>query len=244
MLREKEIRSFFSNQTFTTNDLKDFYSNYDENLPMGTLRWRIYYLKKRGIIKSVKRGLYELGEEIKFYPEISKELKRIHRKIEKNFPYVEFCIWESEWLNNFMVHQPISNYIFVEVENFAAFSVFEHLYMSEKNVFIFPKKSEINYYINNKKKSIIVNKLISEAPIESVEGVSVPKIEKIIVDLFANTNVLKTYQGKEKKNIIENIFSQYTINLSTLERYAKKKGLRDEIYAFIEETSITLENKI
>ena len=54
-----------------------------------------------------------------------------------------------------------------------------------------------NYlYLSNTKPVVVKNK-VSEAPTESVEGVKVPSLEMILVDLFCDKRLFKAYQGNE-----------------------------------------------
>src|SRR5690606_536627 len=96
-------------------------------------------LKKDGIISAPSRGIYELGSNTPFEPNISTGLKRIFNKVKREFPYITFCIWDTSWLNDFMRHQPFKHYIVVEVEKDAAESVFAFLTETIKNVFFNPE---------------------------------------------------------------------------------------------------------
>ena len=54
------IEEFKGRESFTRDDLFDFYRQYEPDLKEGTFGWRIYELKDKNIIRSLKRGLYFL----------------------------------------------------------------------------------------------------------------------------------------------------------------------------------------
>jgi len=76
--------------------------------------------------------------------------------------------------------------------------------------------------------------LITDAPLQDVEQVKVPCIEKILVDLIVDTELYATYQGRDLDSIIENAFQYNTIKKDTLLRYAnrrrKKPFVKERIY--------------
>ncbi|MFH1356381.1 MAG: hypothetical protein ABII18_04525, partial [bacterium] len=55
------LNHFKSNQTFTAKDVVEFFHAHDETLPETTIHWRIYHLKKQGVIESLGRGLYKIA---------------------------------------------------------------------------------------------------------------------------------------------------------------------------------------
>ena len=119
-----EMKEQFANKPFTSKELYQFYLNYESDLKENTFRWRIYKLKRQGIMTSVKRGTYMLESKKIFTPPINLGLKRIYNKIKEQFPYIEVSIWETNWLANYMVHQPRTDNMIIEVDKDAMDSVF------------------------------------------------------------------------------------------------------------------------
>lgn len=74
---------------------------------------------------------------------IDKKLYSLYKKIKNQFPYSDMCIWETTWLNKYMVHQVISNNIIVEIDKEAASAILAFLQGSLKNVYLNPGKHEI-----------------------------------------------------------------------------------------------------
>ena len=81
-----------------------------------------------------------------------------------------------------MVHQPGRFYNLVEVEKGTTESVF--LKDTHKNVFLDPPSDILSRYVSSEKEAMIVKPLVSEAPMQNVQGVQTITIEKILVDVF------------------------------------------------------------
>src|SRR5699024_120999 len=107
---------FCEYEVFSQDDLHKFYHKYEPELKRSTLRWRIYELKKRELIKTVGRGQYTLQPKNKWEPELTDELKNIYNAIHQAFPYAEYCLWTTNWIRPFMHHIPASYSILVETE--------------------------------------------------------------------------------------------------------------------------------
>lgn len=238
-LRIDELKEVFKNRAFTSEELFKFYSKEEPDLKKSTFRWRVHRLKNDGIINSPKRGLYVTGSKRTFKPVIDKKLYSLHKKVKNQFPYSDMCIWETTWLNSHMIHQAITNNIIVEIDKEASTVAFAFLKESMKNVYLNPGKYEIENYILSGQSNVIIKNLVIESPIEDLENIQIPRIEKIIVDLFADNELFITYQGRELRNIYKEFFQKYSINQSTLNRYANRRNIRDRLITFLkEETEI------
>lgn len=223
----EKIEEYFSRgQTFTRKELYDFLElNFFPNLKETTFRWRIFELKKTNIIVSVTRGVFKLSENKKlFVPNISKQLSKISNLIKKNYNSVSYCAWSSNWLNEFSRHQATNEIVFVEVEKELVSSVFNLLIDNDfKNVYIEPDKFVTETYISENQTSIIVKSLITKSPTQFVNKIIVPKLEKILVDLFSDNKYLVAYKGYEQKIIFENAFDKYQLNLSNIINYSRRR---------------------
>lgn len=241
-LRIEAMKEYFGKMSFISKELYQFYLNYEPDLKENTFRWRIYNLKKLRIISSVKRGTYIIESRNIFSPPVNQNLKRMYKKIKEQFPYSEVSIWETNWLANYMVHQPITGNVIIEVDRDAMVSVFSFLQETKNNVFLNPNRYEVETYLLTGRNNIIVKNLLAESPIQLKDKIYVPKIEKIMVDLFTDKDLFVTYQGKELANIFEAFFESYSINQSTLNRYATKRKVKERLMNFlIEQTSIDKE---
>lgn len=75
---------------------------------------------------------------------------------------------------------------------------------------------------------IILKHLISEAPLQEIKKITIPTIEKLLVDITID---LKAYaaQQSEIKFIYENAFAKYEINKNKMKRYAYRRNRDNEV---------------
>lgn len=222
-----KIKEQFSlKQTFTRKELYDLLaSNFYPNLKETTFRWRIYDLKQSNVIVSISRRIFKRSDKKNiFVPVLDKKIIEISNLIQQNFRLINYCLWNSKWLNEFSRHQAMNEIIFVEVEKDLIKSVFNLLLDNNyNNVYIQPDKFISETYISENQSSVIVKSLITKSPIKNVNNSSVPKLEKILVDLFSERNYLVAYKGYEQKNIFENAIDTFQLNFSTLINYSRRR---------------------
>lgn len=197
-----------------------------------TINMYLSKLKKEGVINSPSRGIYVLESLTPFQPNISITLKRIFNKIKREFPYIAFCVWDTVWLNDFMRHQPFKHYVVIEVEKEAAESVFRFLTETIKNVFFNPDKEIFDRYIYNHDEVLIVKNMVSESPLIEKNKISIPALEKLLVDMLIDTTLFSAQQS-EKEFIMRSVIEKYTINRLKMRRYAVRRNREEEIDKFI-----------
>lgn len=234
-LRAREIKTYFGDKPFKSDDLYSFYKNHEPDLKKTTFRWRVYALKKAGAINTLKKGVYVTKIKKNFEPVINKRLISLFVKVRKQFPYANMCIWETSWMNNYMIHQVFSDNIILEVEKDAAAAVFAYLQGSHRDVFLNPRKHEVENYIISGQNNIIIKNLTMTSPLTKRENLVVPTIEKIMVDIFMDNELFAAYQGAELQNIYQELFKSFNINRSTLRQYANKRHVKEKLIAFLKE---------
>jgi hypothetical protein len=193
-----------------------------------------------GVLTRIGRGKFALGPRKIFVPDISNKLKNIHSKLKKQYPFLETCIWNTSVFNEFMVHQPGRFHILVEVDKDAVHSVFFFLKDSKYAVFIEPTKDLMEKYLPDEKETLIVKTLVTEAPLQKIERLNTPTLEKMLVDIFCNGIVFAAQQGAEMRNIFTEARSKYVINENRMLRYAdrrKKKEILKEYWDSIQKES-------
>jgi hypothetical protein len=189
-------------------------------------------LKKKGKLSTPSKGIYELGRISLFNPEVSGSLKKIYNKTKREFPYITFCVWDSAWLNDLMQHQPFKHYAVVEVEKDASEPVFGFLNETFKNVFLTPDEEVFNRYIQNLDDFVIVKNLVSEAPLKEVQKIVIPALEKLLVDMLADTNLFSAQQN-ETDFIMNTAMEKFAINELKMKRYALRRNRESEVEKLI-----------
>lgn len=230
-------QSFNQNAVITLNDLDSFYKKYESNLNRNTLKWRIFHLIKNGVLVRIGRGKYLIGKTIPYKPDLSKRIKSLYKVLKKKFPFAIFCIWDTIWLNEFMIHQPAKYNIIIEAERDTAHSMFNFLVSNQSNVYYNPDNTVIDNYILGKKDNIVIIDLISEAPMQEIEGITIPTLEKILIDLVSEKELYISYQGNELTNICSEVIFKYSINYDKLLRYSRRRNKEIEIRYLLDQVS-------
>ena len=137
---------FKSKNVFETANIIAFYNKLEKEVKPTAINWRIYSLVQMGILKRIGRGKFSIGKGENYVPEISPKLKTIYKKLKKEFPYLDICIWNTSALNEFMVHQPGRFYFLIEAEKEATRSVFFFLKEAKYSVFLEPTKDFFEIY--------------------------------------------------------------------------------------------------
>jgi hypothetical protein len=216
-----KLINLFSNQMFFhKSDLRNFYRDQYKELDEKTFRRILYSLVKDNIIMAVDSGTYVLSNEKalklreRFVPIFSPKLRSISDSIQTDFPYTKNLIWETRIL-------------------------YENQFTGE--VFLDPSSDIVEKYVFRTTESIIVMPLISRSPRQQVNGIPCPKLEKILVDVFADKEKFFIFQGQELVNIYETAFREYQISEKTLFWYADRRKVHQKIQEFItEKTKIQL----
>lgn len=239
----EQLKQRFTGQShITREELFDFYRSFEPDLKEATFTWRIYSLKEKNLLKSVRKGVYTLSVKPQFHPQVEPKLKDIAGKISKQFPAARYCVWSTRWLNEWMIHQPGRFLLLIEVEASATESVFYFLKDgSYKNVFFDPDDTLLERYIYEQTESIIVKTLVTKAPVKKEKKIAIPAPEKILVDLFVERKIFAPFQGSELVHIYNNLYKQYALNITKLLAYAKRRTKEQELLDFITKNTLLTE---
>lgn len=226
--------AFSALESFTTADIAAFFRKEEPEIKQMTINWRVYKMIQDSILVRTSRGHFRIGEKKSFTPILDKNLSAVAKQISKQFPFVSFSVWDSSVLNSLSQHLSDKCFYIIETEKDAVETIFHFLQEKKKAVYLNPTESIVDNYIQSESaKPFIIKNLITEAPTVSVNDVVTSSIEKILVDVYCDTNIFQAYQGNELHLIYSNAFSQYSINQGKLLRYASRRGKKEEIQNII-----------
>ncbi len=134
-----------------------------------------------------------------------------------------------------MLHIPKSSETIVGVEKCSGESVFYFVSESYKNVFLNPPSDILEKYADDSRGTIIIKNLITDSPLEKIDDVQIPNIEKINVDLILDDDLFSHYQGRDLNAIIEKAYQYNSINEDRLYRYAQRRGKQNFVKKLIEQ---------
>lgn len=217
-------------------DILELVRENDPAFREGQLKRLLTYMIETSKIEHVGRNKYRRIKDImnmaQYENRYSENALQIIDIMQKEFPMVEYRVWELTWLNEFVNHQLGCNYIFLEVENDGCEFVFEKIMAEfEGKVLLKPDQNQILRYGSND--SIIIERLISESPKGKKEPYNLA-IEKLIVDMFANKRLKEMISPGDYPAALENIFSMYEVNQVKMFRYARRRNKETDLKDFLQ----------
>ncbi len=209
---------------FSMKDLRKFFNQNNITYTNNNLKQSIYRLKLDDLIYESGRG---------WYSTIKKEFILNRRPIEKtieiinnSFPLLEFFCWSTEQLKAFFHHLPSQFVTFIYSDKDFIETLKEFLENDNYNVFLNPQKKEAEKFVHFKDRTVLLRPSITH---REPKDNHFARIEKIIVDLYMEVKKIGLIDKEEFKRIIENVMSNYRVNLSEMLDYAHNRKIRSEI---------------
>lgn len=232
------ISSYLSvNEPFTKERVRSYFLERGEELSEDNLRVRINRLKSKGTIINVGRGLYRLNNKKGFEHEITPILKRVSSRIKKGFPFLNYIVWSSNWLNDLATLQLMRNVIVIEVEAGSEEAVFRTIKEDfPTKTFLNPKENERENYMYESE-NIIIKTMISESPSVNSHSIKTARLEKILIDLFCDKFWRAMFAG-ELHNMYTEACSNYSLNYTTMLSYAARRGKKEEVWDYIKSLGV------
>jgi hypothetical protein len=151
----------------------------------------------------------------------------------ERYPLVAYCVWDPNCIQEFSRHLAQINYIIIEIEREAKEPVYHALKEIFPVVLSDDMKNAVSEILPDMDEALLVRTLIQESPTITVEGIPVPSIEKLLVDIFCDVSLFAHFQGNEKRHIFQSAHEKYAINRDKMLRYAARRGKRKEIEEFV-----------
>ena len=214
--------------------LQDLYAYLDgeANISRQTVSWYLTKLTESRQLRRIGHGLYAKPTKQEFVIIPTDEDRTLHDELKRLWPFANFCIYNGSVISPLQHHLAANNITYIETEREATSAVFNHLRDDGRTAYLRPTRDLIYNYIDLSQPAIFVKPLITESPTLLNEGVMVPTLEKLLVDLQKDQDFFYL-QEAEGLNIFSNALSLYTINESRLLRYASRRGIRKEIETII-----------
>lgn len=218
-------------------DLSELYAHIDMgeaiDISHKTISWHLTKLIESGRLQRVARGKYAIREKQQFSVFPTEEQRSLNEELKIKWPYAHFCIYNGNIISPLQHHLSANNITYIETEREAVTAVFNHLRDEGKSAYLRPTREFIYNYIDLSHSSIFVKPLITESPVQESNGILVPTLEKLLIDLQKDKDFFYL-QEAEGENIFQNALSLYSINESRLLRYASRRGIRKEIETIIQ----------
>jgi hypothetical protein len=244
-LETQLIQQFTGREIFSRDELFSFFKQYEPDLKEGTFGWRIYDLKQKHIIKDVKKGFYTLEQKQPFRPVPDAMIEQLGNFLQNSFLIHFYNVWTTAWLNELIELQATSFLYILEVDKESIQEVFFTLKDKGKfqNLFLKPDQRVIETYISELREAIVIEPMITRAPVFKMKNIIFPTLEKILVDLYCDEELFFAYQGYQLVKIYEACMEKYLINYSRLFNYAKRRNREEALKNFLDEND-TLREKL
>lgn len=221
---------------FCKRDLIAALAAQKENINVGSVDSQLARLIASGNLQRRGRSEYMLaGERLPNFVYLpNEEEKSIFLRLREDFPFLDMCIWSPKLLSAYMLHIPNIAYTFVDVEKDGTEAVFHCLQNMNigRNVLLAPTQQECDRYLTGTD-AIVVRQLIGQSPLIEVDGCTVPRMEKILVDAIGDVE-LQFAGGTEIYNIYSNVRERNYLNMSALMRYASRRNRKTKLMKILQ----------
>ena len=218
---------------FKTKDLSEYLSGKID-VSQKMLSWHLRKLVDQEKIFRIGKGVYTTKPKAFFRPIPNVLSIRLYKKLKAAYPLLDFCIYNGEILSDLQHHLSYNNNIYIETERDATETIFHFVQDIHKRCFLSPKEDMMSDYVHLDKKAFIVKPLISESPIQEVNDIKVPSIEKLLVDIQCDRDFYYL-QGQETLYMMQHAFTNYNVNVGLLLRYASRRNIKSKIEKYIQE---------
>lgn len=230
---ERAIEYFRMREYFTAEELLLFWRKRDQDLNNNAFYRRVNRLRERSNLTEIYRNVYSFSDKPYFQPQKERLLRKIVSIFEKEYTEINYCVWKTSWLHQFMIHQPSRHFTIFETEKDVVESVFFLLKSPKWQVFINADNNTINNLSMEDKEVIVVKSIHSRSPTLFQDQILIPSLEKILIDVFCDSELFSSYSGQELSNIYKYAEKKYQINYTRLLYYASRRNRKREVLEFL-----------
>lgn len=230
------LREQFGTQdTIPKAALIDLLERYWGEAKPSTLAWRLHELTQEGVLVRTGYGQYQINNRPTYQPDLSPTLRKINDRLKAQLPFTDCCVWDTRVLADLMIQQPMSVLQLVEVDRVAVESVYQLLQeqpirIDRKNLAVYRYEDWLLLSQHGLPSAtpVIIKPLISESPVQQQGRYVTAPLEKMLVDLVADTDLFFTYQ-EELPYIVRTAFAKFVINRDKLRRYARRRNRLEQV---------------
>ena len=225
---------------FKKKDLAAWLSN-TSGVADASLQKQLERLVAAGRLTKAGWGSYQLSTASKprYFLTLKQQTLEMGTYLRQRYPLADFCIWDASSVIPFMLHVPNINMVIVDVERYLEGSFPDALREKYPGLPVLPSPSREEFFkFGSTSGCIVLHALTTESPLGSFEGIPVPQMEKMLVDIVLNPE-FDFLQGSELSRVYREAFSAYDISRPRLLRYAQRRGCLDKIQQLIDRTTNT-----
>ena len=220
-------------QVFTRQALYNLFKENNKDLSYNSVGWIIDEGLKSNLLFKVGSDSYSRKKETRntYSPRYSEFSKELLSKMEERFPELEYTLFETLLLNEFVNHLYAHNILVLQVEKVLCPFTFDFLNeLFPGKVLYNPSSDDLGRYQSDN--CIILENRISEAPFDK-EHPHFITMEKLLVDTVSDKAIKELIPTSEVSNIYENAKLIYKSDLTKIKRYAKRRNAWTKVEALL-----------
>ena len=233
MWETKLLSSVPETQVFTRRALYNLFKESKKDLSYNSVGWIIDEGLKSNILFKVGADSYSRKKETRnaYIPRYSEFSKELLSKMYEQFPELEFTLFETLLLNEFIKHMYAQNVLVLQVEKDLCPFTFDFLNELYPGKVLFnPSSEDLGRYKSDN--CIILENRISEAPFDK-EHPHFITLEKLFVDCVSDKAIKELIPSSEVSNIFENARLIYKSDLTKIRRYSKRRNAWTKVEALL-----------
>ncbi len=192
-----------------------------------TLEWYLCRLTKDGRLGRIGKGRYTAKPRAFFIPGEADTDKELFDMLKASYHDATFCVYKGSLFSSIQHHLSYNALTYVETQRELTETVFHRFQEEGRRVFHCPDKKTFYDYVDISQPGLIIKPLVSGSPLQESGGVTVPMLEKLLVDIRCDAD-FDYLAGGEAFRMLDNAKSLYTINTTKLLRYAGRRHRREE----------------
>ena len=233
MWETKLLSAVPESQVFTRQALYNLFKENNKDLSYNSVGWIIDEGLKSNLLFKVGSDSYSRKKETRntYSPRYSEFSKELLSKMEERFPELEYTLFETLLLNEFVNHLYAHNILVLQVEKDLCPFTFDFLNeLFPGKVLYNPSSDDLGRYQSDN--CIILENRISEAPFDK-EHPHFITMEKLLVDIVSDKAIKELIPTSEVSNIYENAKLIYKSDLTKIKRYAKRRNAWTKVEALL-----------
>ena len=233
MWETKLLSAVPESQVFTRQALYNLFKESKKDLSYNSVGWIIDEGLKSKTLFKVGADSYSRKKETRstYIPRYSDFSKELLSRMAERFPELNFTLFETLLLNEFVNHMYAQNVLVLQVEKDLCPFTFDFLNELYPGKILFnPSSEDLGRYKSDN--CIILENRISEATFDK-EHPHFITLEKLLVDSVSDKAIKELIPSSEVSNIFENAGLIYRSDLTKIRRYAKRRNAWNKVEALL-----------
>jgi hypothetical protein len=207
---------------FSTAAVKAWLQERKLRCPPATITRYFHDFTHAGLVSAAGRGWYS-GLATPFTLN-RKPITGLVQELNKSLPLLDFSCWSTAQIASYGHHLLAQSVAFVHTERDSMEAVVETLRKSGWTAYLHPTRLEAAKSFRQLDKTVVVRPAVSRAPVDDKYAT----IEKILVDLCAETAALRLLDAGEYRRLVVNLAGNERISVGALAQYAERRNLNLE----------------